>query len=27
VGAVSLSRSQGFAARNVIEPGDEESYK
>jgi hypothetical protein len=27
VGTFSLSGSQGSAARNVIEPGDEESYK
>ena len=27
VGTFSLSRSQGYVARSVIEPGDEESYK
>jgi len=27
VGTFSLSRSQGSAARSVIEPGDEEAYK
>jgi len=27
VGTFSLSRSQGYSARSVIEPGDEESYK
>jgi len=27
LGTSSLSRSQGYFARSVIEPGDEESYK